>query len=345
MKVPICTKVELFPRPTSIIVVDDETMREWVRRVTFGYQMSLYGIAAIPTQDVGEWYRAPIEPGILACPAGDPCPGTGCSACCPSYDPCHELGCRICGETDPVHHNQLVGRGLIHHKWNEEEVSHTDDEERQVAKATAEEFERGRREGAAENSLVEDLADLAFEANLPTREEAEAILGVEVEETPEYLAEPPEGTKYPLVDGDVLVLGPEVFVSADGTTICWRGENFVRAEGLIRDSHFKLSRDGNVVEYDSKVYVLAPTREELARIQKRREAREYVRRQDDSARQREAAARGAGEHELKEKALHVALSSFSNGRPPLDAFELIQRAENIYRWLTERGPEVSTPKS
>ena len=29
--------------------------------------------------------------------------------------------CRTCGEGDPVHHNQLVARGFIHHKWNEGE--------------------------------------------------------------------------------------------------------------------------------------------------------------------------------------------------------------------------------
>lgn len=30
------------------------------------------------------------------------------------------------------------------------------------------------------------------------------------------------------VDGDTIVIGPEIFVSADGSTLCWRGVNYVR---------------------------------------------------------------------------------------------------------------------
>lgn len=37
-----------------------------------------------------------------ACPAGDPCPGTGCHACCPSYDPCGKAGCNSC-KVETVH--------------------------------------------------------------------------------------------------------------------------------------------------------------------------------------------------------------------------------------------------
>lgn len=33
---------------------------------------------------------------------------------------------------------------------------------------------------------------------------------------------------YPRQDGDVTVLGPEIFASADGETICWKGENYTR---------------------------------------------------------------------------------------------------------------------
>lgn len=44
---------------------------------------------------------------------------------------------------------------------------------------------------------------------------------------------------YPRPDGDVTVLGPEVFASADGDVICWRGENYVRAErtAVLRITH------------------------------------------------------------------------------------------------------------
>lgn len=32
--------------------------------------------------------------------------------------------------------------------------------------------------------------------------------------------------EYPYKDGDVIVLGPEIFVSKDGKVICWRGVNY-----------------------------------------------------------------------------------------------------------------------
>ncbi|MCX5598388.1 hypothetical protein OOK29_09585 [Streptomyces phaeochromogenes] len=39
---------------------------------------------------------------------------------------------------------------------------------------------------------------------------------------------PPVPIKYPHADGDVTVLGPEVFASSDGAVISWKGENYVR---------------------------------------------------------------------------------------------------------------------
>lgn len=38
----------------------------------------------------------------------------------------------------------------------------------------------------------------------------------------------PAAQSYPYPDGDVIVLGPEVFVSNDGDVICWKGENYTR---------------------------------------------------------------------------------------------------------------------
>lgn len=38
----------------------------------------------------------------------------------------------------------------------------------------------------------------------------------------------PQSPDFPYQDGDVTVLGPEVFASADGQVISWRGENYVR---------------------------------------------------------------------------------------------------------------------
>lgn len=38
---------------------------------------------------------------------------------------------------------------------------------------------------------------------------------------------------YPYADGDIAVLGPEVFASADGQTISWKGANYSRHPGEI----------------------------------------------------------------------------------------------------------------
>lgn len=35
-------------------------------------------------------------------------------------------------------------------------------------------------------------------------------------------------SQYPHKDGDITVLGPEIFASSDGEVICWKGENYTR---------------------------------------------------------------------------------------------------------------------
>jgi hypothetical protein len=36
--------------------------------------------------------------------------------------------------------------------------------------------------------------------------------------------------RYPYQDGDVTVLGPEIFASKGGAVISWRGDNYVRQQ-------------------------------------------------------------------------------------------------------------------
>lgn len=36
------------------------------------------------------------------------------------------------------------------------------------------------------------------------------------------------GDMYPYIDGDFIILGPELFTNSEGTVICWRGENYYR---------------------------------------------------------------------------------------------------------------------
>jgi hypothetical protein len=44
-----------------------------------------------------------------------------------------------------------------------------------------------------------------------------------------------EPRTYPYPDGNVLVLGPEVFVSDDERVICWQGVNYVRQDKRASD--------------------------------------------------------------------------------------------------------------
>lgn len=44
-------------------------------------------------------------------------------------------------------------------------------------------------------------------------------------------AEPKSDVSYPHQDGDVTVLGPEVFASTDGGVISWKGSNYSRRTG------------------------------------------------------------------------------------------------------------------
>lgn len=47
---------------------------------------------------------------------------------------------------------------------------------------------------------------------------------------------PPQQRQYPYQDGDVTVLGPEIFTSKDGAVISWRGDNYVRHE-QVQEPH------------------------------------------------------------------------------------------------------------
>lgn len=38
--------------------------------------------------------------------------------------------------------------------------------------------------------------------------------------------------EYPYLDGDTVVLGPEIFASQDGSVVCWKGDNYVEQTGL-----------------------------------------------------------------------------------------------------------------
>lgn len=208
-----------------------------------------------------------------ACPAGDPCPATGCPACCPSYDPCGEKNCRNCNP-------------------QEGNMSHTDDQDRRTGLEAAEEAaDELEEKEAAEEEAEEDARSRGL---LPPRDKMHVWEGVDENTKPEMQtpclrcgatyrlgwnteceagSEPAEtlpqvvtmvldkirsayangngpenilafeirylqelcdlATQYPYVDGDVDVLGPEVIVDPDGGVISWRGENYYRTAPTV----------------------------------------------------------------------------------------------------------------
>jgi hypothetical protein len=65
----------------------------------------------------------------------------------------------------------------------------------------------------------------------------------------------PQTPHFPYEDGDVTVLGPEVFATKDGAVISWKGENYVRHTDQDRAPH-DLTSDA-VYELASSVRDLA----------------------------------------------------------------------------------------
>lgn len=216
-----------------------------------------------------------------ACPAGDPCPGTGCHACCPSYDPCGKSECKTCHVDDPVHHNQLVARGLIHHKWNEDEVhvpeeadTMTDLEEcdwvvRMATPETPDEYcglevPRGNEFCPRHQKKTDNMA--RWEARAAEKEkflgdnrpmpakpcadrephpshlwhykadgETRWCIGLSSPEEPSKLQQTLSEigqavSEYPHDDGDVIVLGPEIFLDKETQVISWKGKNYAPVE-------------------------------------------------------------------------------------------------------------------
>jgi hypothetical protein len=53
--------------------------------------------------------------------------------------------------------------------------------------------------------------------------------------------------EYPYESGDVIVLGPDIFVSKDGKVISWKGENFV-PQAAVKPLTLKDFKDGEQVE-------------------------------------------------------------------------------------------------
>jgi len=153
-----------------------------------------------------------------ACPAGDPCPGTGCHACCPSYDPCGKAGCNSC-KVETVHVPEEADAMT--------ELEECDWVVRVATLETADEYcglevERGKefcpKHQAQADALVEEDPSPATKLQNTLGRIRSAV-----SQTAEAV------TKYPHRDGDSTVIGPECFSPDNSDAIAWKGEWYYRA--------------------------------------------------------------------------------------------------------------------
>jgi hypothetical protein len=49
--------------------------------------------------------------------------------------------------------------------------------------------------------------------------------------------------KYPYEEGNVIVLGPEIFASNDRNVICWKGNNYYVRSNLQHNSHLEKAKE------------------------------------------------------------------------------------------------------
>lgn len=205
-----------------------------------------------------------------ACPAGDPCPGTGCPACCPTYDPCGEKSCHTChprlSGTFVTPGGVAVPVTMVIKQYKDEAIRASN---RKKVWGTV----TNPNEDAMDN-LDKDvygetpIADAALASGMPVSQdhlpilphavtvvtdkirEAHAngcrpkdLLTLSIEMAQELcnLAMQPtdENSGYPFKDtDDTMVIGPECFAQPDGSVISWKGENYYRRQ--ITDEDRKL---------------------------------------------------------------------------------------------------------
>lgn len=161
-----------------------------------------------------------------ACPAGDPCPGTGCHACCPSYDPCGKPGCNNCKvekmhvpeEADamietPVSDAALeAGLPIVQPPEPNEcdwvtrpATLETPDEYCGLEVGEGKEFCPRHQASADRMMIAEDSPATKLVGTL-------AAIGEAVKKD------------YPYQEGDAIILGPECFAVPDEDMIAWQGE-------------------------------------------------------------------------------------------------------------------------
>jgi hypothetical protein len=193
------------------------------------------------------------------CPAGDPCPGTGCPACCPSYDPCGEKGCENCQASRKRENMERVElsaareRTVISniaerefwglHKFQEAQDSiccsrcgwgyndpiHTKEikvhvpEEAALAKENAMGIDAPQDIPGGEASLPPGDYTVPPDSVLGKQIRAEMAKRGGIKFDPVEESPTPE---YPYTEGDIVVLGPGISVNPGKDVIHWEGRNF-----------------------------------------------------------------------------------------------------------------------
>jgi hypothetical protein len=221
------------------------------------------------------------------CPAGDPCPGTGCPACCPSYDPCGEENCSFrCNprrEMPDVSKENAMGLDPEEARgWG---VGHPSQDPEKV-----EAFVRGLTAGGGVEDPTEKAKELEDRLREAVKKKQKLDFG--------------EGNKYPYPDGDVVVLGPGIFVNPRKEVICWEGENYYKHDAEV-PARKVTDKDRELIAKNTK-----------ATIQRRDRER------------------------LKETALHIAMETLKNNgsipggsNPEFIGESLVKVAEKILDWL------------
>lgn len=195
MKLPICVRpIQIKRDPTAWLSAEEA--RDWIARTIRRSAVDMTLKEAFLAHD--EAFGGPLKAYSTACPAGDPCPATGCPACCPSYDPCGEEKCSFrCNPRRKMH-------------VPEEAALTSELEEKEAAEETSEqEFLDGQKK-----CVHHCESDGMTYLECPVHNESDTPIA--------------DGPTYPHLDGDVIVLGPGIFVEANKEVISWGGKNYYR---------------------------------------------------------------------------------------------------------------------
>jgi hypothetical protein len=126
-----------------------------------------------------------------------------------------------------------------------EDIEHIDAGDIEISPEMAEKLRRGREQAETGQGAVYERRKMSAEEIEGVERLGEKIFGVSGR-----LIEMNTGEAYPYESGDVIVLGPEIFVAKDGSVINWNGKNYVPQKVVNLQPPLKEYAVGEVVEVD-----------------------------------------------------------------------------------------------